>query len=179
MPDLRNAVGYRYDEEGVTLRSQLDDHYDDGTVTENQGWTTVETLLVRFNKNSATSGRFPVEFNLTWPGKYGLTTRMGYDAVVCVQKYEPWIVEAYNTSTSSPSALRIVGAGNGSISLSPDGKIRRAPITDTTRYLNATGKYPAFAVAHLISMNQLEKLFTGQLGPHYPSPTVGPVMPRV
>jgi len=174
--DLRTAVGSPYNNDGVTLRSELDD---DGAVTGSQGWTSVETVLVRFDTSFTPSGRFPVHFNWTWPGESGLVTRMGYDAAVCVQKYEPWVMETYNTSTRSASALGIVGEGNGSTSLSPDGKIRGAPITDTTRNLNATGKDLAFAVARKISINQLIKLTTGQGAPYVPSPTVGPVMPRV
>ena len=165
-----------YNNEGVSLRSELDD---DGAVTGNQGWTTVETVLVRFDTSFTPSGRFPVYFNWSWPGESGQISRMGYDAVVCVQKYEPWVMETYNTSIGSASALRIVGGGSGGTSLSPNGTIRGAPIADTTRYLNTTGKDLALAVARKISISQLTKLTTGRGEPYIPSPTVGPVAPCV
>ena len=73
--------------------------------------------------------------------------RLGFDAVVCVQKYDPWITEAYNTSTRSSFALRIVQEQNGSTSLSPSGSIQGAQIAGT-RYLNATGKDFVFSMVH-------------------------------
>jgi len=180
--DLRTTVESPYNDEGITLLSELDD---DGAVTGNQGWTSVETVLVRFDTRYTPSGRFPVYFNYTWHGESdypsvgesNYTSRMGYDAVVCVQKYEPWVVETYNTSIGSVSALRIVGGGNDSTS-SPNGAIRGSPIADTTRYLNTTRKELAFSVARKISINQLTKLTTGRGEPYVPSPTVGPVVPR-
>ena len=172
--DLHTAVRSPYNNEGVILRSELDD---DGAVTGNKGWTSVETVLVRLDTLLTPHGRFPVYFNWTWPGESGLISRMGYDAVVCVQKYEPWVVETYNTSTRSTSALGIVGAG--STSLSPNGTIRGAPIVNTTRYLNATGKDIAFSLARQISFSQWTKLTTGRGEPYVPSPTVSPVVPRL
>jgi len=144
-------------------------------MTCTQGWTTVETVLVRFDTSFTPSGRFPVHLNRT--SSSGWLTRMGYDAAVCVQRYEPWIIESHNASTGSASALRIVGGGNNSTSLLPDGKIKGPPIANT-RYLNTTGKDLAFAVAREISMKQLVKLTTGQGDPYVPSPTVGPVVPH-
>ena len=174
--DLYTAVGSPYNNQGVNFRSELDD---DGAVTGTQGWTSVETVLVRFDTSFTPSGRFPVHFNWSWPGESGLISRMGYDAAVCVQKYEPWVTETYNTSTRSTSTLEIIGTGNGSTPPSPDGKILGAPITDITRNLNTTGKDLAFAVARKISINQLIKLTTGQGAPYVPSPTVGTVIPRI
>jgi len=169
-------VGSPYNDEGIVFRSELDD---DGAVTGTQGWTSVETVLVRFDTRFTPRGRFPVYFNWTWPGESNYTSRMGYDAVVCVQKYEPWVMQTYNTSIGSASALRIVGGGNGSTPLSPDGTIRGAPIADVTRNLNTTGKDLAFSVARKISLSQWTKLTTGRGEPYIPSPTVGSVVPRV
>ena len=101
--------------------------------------------------------------------------RVGYDAAVCVQKYEPWTVETYNTSTVSPSTFQIVEKGTGSNSSSPDGNIQGVPIA-TTRYLNTAGKGPAFAVAHGNGINQMVKDSSGDI-PYVPSLTVGSVVP--
>jgi len=101
--------------------------------------------------------------------------QMGHDAVVCVQMYEPWIVEAYNTSTGS-TTLGIVGKGDGS---TPSGKIRGTQMANT-RYLNATGKDIAFYRAHNKSVTRMEEAnddLTNALDFSAPSPIVSPVLP--
>lgn len=140
-----------------------------------QGWTTVETVLIRLNTSFTPSGRFPVYSNQSVPDANGVESRIGYDAAVCVQKYEPWIVEAYNTSIGSPTTLRIIEKGDGSASLLPSGDIQGSPIAGT-RNLNVTGKNPAFYVAHDNSINQMVK-DNGRDRSYVPSPTVGPVIP--
>ena len=168
--DPHTIVGAPDNDEGVSLDSTLLEDY---ILTDaNRGWTSVETVLIRFDTSFTPSGRFPVHF--TKPVRdLNYTVKMGYDAAVCVQKYESWIIEAYNTSTGSASALRIIGGGGNSTSLSPSGNIQGAPIANT-RYLNTTGKWPAFGVAREISIKQMEKLTTGQGTPYVPSPAVGP-----
>ncbi|KAF9778318.1 hypothetical protein BJ322DRAFT_492827 [Thelephora terrestris] len=138
------------------------------TVNAGQGWTTVETVLIRLNTSYTPSGRFPVYSNESVPDAHGMGTRIGYDAAVCVERYDPWIVEAYNTSVGFPATLRIVENGYGNTSL-PSGKIRGYPIQNT-RYLNTTNKNPAFYVAHDNSINQMVK-DNGRDFPYVPSPT--------
>ena len=140
-----------------------------------QGWTTVETVLIRLNTSYTPSGRFPVYSKESLPDANGVETRIGYDAAVCVQRYEPWIIEAYNAPVGPPSALRIVEKGYGSSLPLPSGSIRGTPIMGT-RNLNTTGKNPAFYVAHDNSINQMVK-DNGRDFFYVPSPTVGPVMP--
>ena len=166
-------MGAPDDNVAVTLLSERDD---DGTTTGNQGWTSVETVLIRIDTRFTPAGRFPVHFDKIEPG---LTTRIGYDAAVCVQKYEPWITETYNTSTGSAFALQIIGGGNNSTLQSPDGRIRGDRISDVTRDLNTTGKDLAFEIARRISYDQLMKLTASRDGFYVPSPTVCPVVPRV
>ena len=132
---------------------------------------TVDTVLLRFDTNYTPSGRFPISTDVDVDPS---ARALGYDAAVCVQKYEPWIVETYNTSVVSPSTFRIVEKGNGSNS-SSSGDIRGAPITNTG-YLNTTGKEPAFAVAHSNGINQMVKDSGGDVI-YIPSLTVGPVVP--
>ena len=137
-----------------------------------QGWMTVETVLIRLNTSYTPSGRFPVYSNESVSDANGVETRIGYDAAVCVQRYEPWILEAYNASVGSPSALRIVEKGYGGTSPLPSGNIRGVPIVGT-RNLNTTGKNPAFYVAHDNSINQMVK-DNGRDQLYVPSPTVSP-----
>jgi len=151
----------------------------------NQGWMTVETLFIHINTSFAPSGHFPV-YSDEWllVGENGTEVmssfQIGHDAAVCVQIYEPWIVEAYNTSTGSSFALGIVEKGNGSTSLSSSGSIRGAQITDT-RYLNTTGKDVAFSKAHSKSVRRMAEANydqgAGRFGFGVPSPIVGPVLP--
>jgi len=146
--------------------------------TGNQGWTTVETVLIKLNTSYTPSGRFPVysedPHNLT---QY----RLGYDAAICVQRYEPWIIEAYNTSTGSSSALRVVGKGNSSASLLPGGNLQGDPIANTW-YLNTTGKDAVFSSVHQNSMDQmLNSIGCNWSQPVYefaPFPMVGPISPQ-
>jgi len=142
--------------------------------TDHPGYTAVEMVLIRLNTSFTPSGRFPVYSEKSLPDVNGTETRIGYDAAVCLQKYEPWIVETYNTSIVSPSTLRIIEkASNSSL---PSGKIQGDPITNGTRYLNTTNKDVAFWVAHSNGINQIWK--DNDRGSSYvPSPTVGPAVP--
>jgi len=146
---------------------------------------TVETLFIHLNTSLTPSGRFPVYSNVWLPaGDNGTSVlssfQFGHDAAVCVQKYEPWIIKAYNTSTGSSFALGPVGKGNGSTPLLPSGKIQGARITNT-RYLNTTGKDIAFSQAHQKSVTRMGEANYDQgrriLGPGVPSQIVGPVVP--
>jgi len=146
---------------------------DTGSISD-QGWTTVETVLVRLNTSFTPSGRFPI-YGEPVADLNGVETRIGYDAVVCVQRYDPWIVEAYNTSVGSPTVLRIVEEGYGSTLMLPNGGIRGPPLANT-RNLNTTGKNRAFYVAHDNSVNQMVK-DNGRDRFYVPSPTVSPAVP--
>jgi len=141
----------------------------------NQGWMTAETVLIRLNTSFIPSGRFPVYSNESLPDANRVKTRIGYDAAVCLQRYEPWIIEVHNASIGSPSALRIVGRGYDGTSQLPSGNIRGTPIVNT-RNLNTTGKYTAFFLAHNGVVNQMVK-DNGRDYPYVPSPTVGFVVP--
>ena len=69
------------------------------------GRAGVETVLVCLDNMFAPNANFPV-----WgvdPERS--TSRIGYDAVVCVQMCEPWIVQIYNSSLGVPMTMAIVG----------------------------------------------------------------------
>lgn len=122
-----------------------------------QGWTTIETTLVRLNSSYTPSGTFPV-YGPPVPDVNGLETRVGYDIAVCLERYEPWIMETYNSSIGSPTALEIVARG-GDIAQAVDEsqKLRGEPVKDA-RILNSADKNPAFFVAHDNSINQMVKV---------------------
>ena len=132
-------------------------------------WTTVETVLIRYRADFVTNGTFPVHSINTWGWE------IGYDAAVCVQKYEPWIIEAYNASFASPSILRIVEKENSGTS-SPSGKIQGIPIA-STRHLNTSIKHRAFDIAHGNGIHQMMKVNYRDTQYYLPSPTVSPAVP--
>ena len=158
------------DGQGVSLGITLED-------IDTAGLTIVEIAIVRFDSGFTPSGRFPVYFrrNLTSDPEIG-PSRLGYDAAVCVQKYEPWIIETYNTSITSPSALQIVGKGSGSTLVSPSGNIRGAP-TAGTRYLNTTNKSSTFLEALSNGKSRMSDINSDRRYPYKPSANVGPVVP--
>ena len=172
MSNLRTTVKWPNSGESISSNALM---YAQLEPAENPGYVAVETVLIRLNTSFTPSGRFPVYSNTSLPDVNGTETRIGYDAAVCVQKYEPWIIETYNTSIVSPSALRIVGKGYSNTSLPPSGNIRGAPITNT-RYLNTTDKDVAFWVAHSNGVHQMWK--DNDRGSYYvPCPTVGLFVP--
>jgi len=144
----------------------------------NQGWVTIETAVIRLDTSLTPSGRFPAYQNVSGFGEWGIM--LGFDAAVCVQKYEPWIIEAYNTSAGSSFALWIAGGQNDSTSLSPSGIIQ-GPRIAGTRNVNATGKDYAFSRVHNASVDRFGESGLFQYGypegGFAPTPTVGSTVP--
>jgi hypothetical protein len=52
---------------------------------------TVENILVRLNTTYAPNGTFSTTGS-SIPDQNGTTTFIGYDAAVCLELYEPWIL---------------------------------------------------------------------------------------
>jgi len=170
----RTAASAQDNGQGVTLYSVTTND----PKSEYQSWWAVDTVLIRFDTGVLPSGRFPAHLGRLNP--YGVGATIGYDAAVCVQKYEPWIVETYNTSIVSPSTLQVIGKADGGTPLPPSGRIQGAPIANT-RYINTTGKNQTFVAAHDDNVDQMWKVnvLGTSLGYHTPSATVGPAMPPV
>lgn len=135
----------------------------DGGSNGDKGWTVIEVALVRLNKYYASMGGFPVYANDSLPDETGKIPVIGYDTVICVQKYDPWVVEAYNASIGPPSILRIVG------------KVYNESYSGETPNLNTTDKEDAFFLAHENSINQLLKE-NARIRRYMPSPAVGPAV---
>lgn len=85
--------------------------------------------------------------------------RIGYDAAVCVEAIEPWLVDTYNATTGHATSLKIVGPGGISSSPLEQGQRKGGEhpvrLNDT---LSSVGKFPAFALAHFNSRNQILKV---------------------
>jgi len=166
MSDPHATVGFPDSGIAVSLQTLQD------WCPSDQVWLAVDAVLIRVDTYHADRGRFPVYSNRSDPF---LPVVTGYDAAVCVQRYEPWIVETYNTSIASPSISRIVGKGNAGTPLSPSGSIQGAPIANT-RYLNTTRKEVMIHLIHSATINQMQKDI-GKGNDYEPFPTVGPVVP--
>ena len=154
---------------GDTGKAVTLNYYGIDSLADDRGWVTLTTVLIRLDTHYTPSGHFPVYSNTS-----RTDSPVGYDAVVCVQRYESWIVETYNTSIASPSILRIVGKGNGSTPLLPSGDIRGAPISNT-RYLTTTEKFLAFSDTDVEALWRLDRDLN--LGDFYDFPeAVGPAV---
>jgi len=79
---------------------------------EGTGWITIEHVLVRLNTSYTPNGKFQLYSDLSVPDEDGNPTRIGYDAAVCLQLIEPWILETYNNTVGLPNSIRLVEPGN-------------------------------------------------------------------
>ena len=123
------------------------------------GWATVEIISVRLNDTFAPNASFPL-FGQVGLNASGVETHIGYDAAVCVEVFEPWIVESYNSSGLRPVSTRIVSKGNTIIDVDnplATGK-RGTKLESVERTLNSSEKFNAFQVAHDNSVNQMLKV---------------------
>ena len=112
------------------------------------GWLGVETVLIRLNNSYTPNMTFPIWSADPIEDASGFSSRIGYDAAVCVELYEPWIVQTYNSSLGVPTTMTIVGKSASTDFETDDGN--RGPHLDSyTRALNSTGKESAFFVRYV------------------------------
>lgn len=101
-------------------------------------------------------------------------SRIGYDAAVCLELFEPYVVEVYNTTGSLPSSNRIVTKGNKVMSVNDGEQFQRRLFgdrKDVKTELNSTGCADAYEALHGNSVNQVLK-DNGRDSFYVPSPTV-------
>lgn len=117
-------------------------------------------MLIRMNNTFTPNGSFPL-FGDVDPVT---GSRIGFDSAVCVESYEPYIVESFNSTGVSPSTTRIVSKGGviEDSDLSPVGAKRRNRLSGelvntVQRQINSTGKLTAFSIAHENSVDQMVK----------------------
>ncbi|KAG6915381.1 hypothetical protein DXG01_011753 [Tephrocybe rancida] len=145
---------------------------------DGKGWISIEEVLVRLNTSYTPNGSYARKSDQTVPDAQGNPTWIGYDAAICVELFEPWIVEVYNSTTGQPSTMRIVGPGNEVHSTdSPEleEKIIGLPVSvtdpDTNRQLNSSRLADIYISTHGNSVNQILK-DNGRDAYYVPSPTV-------
>ena len=106
------------------------------------GWIGIETALIRLGSSYTPNASFPVWADpIADPQEY--STKIGYDAVVCVEMCEPWIVQIYNSSLGVPKTMASVGKST-TTDFEPDDRNTGPHLGSYTRVLNSTGKGSAF-----------------------------------
>ena len=111
----------------------------DCTGADGKGWVSLEHVLIRLNTTYTPNGTFPVLSAQSIPDIAGKPTYIGYDAAVCLQLFEPWVVEVYN-STTGPSTVRITGNGAGDDTVK-GGRLIGERISGVNRELNSTPQW--------------------------------------
>ncbi|GLB33273.1 hypothetical protein LshimejAT787_0101570 [Lyophyllum shimeji] len=146
------------------------------TGEDGNGWVSIEEVLVRLNTTYTPKGKFPRKSDVSVPDKNGGPTWIGYDAAVCVQLFEPWVLEVFNSTTGLPSSMKIVEKGNEIRSMDTaqtQEKLAGWPVTDpdVNRQLNSSRLADVYACGHTNSVNQMLK-DNGRDAFYVPSPTV-------
>lgn len=103
----------------------------------------MEQSLIRLNTSLTPHGQFGVHAMASAPNVDGSFASIGYDAVVCLEIYEPWIVEVFNSSAGLPSSMTIIDHAAFISDASDSDKkevLKGSKITDTwvSRALNST-----------------------------------------
>lgn len=112
------------------------------------GWVGTETVLVRLNNSYTHTANFPVWGADAIVDASGFSSRIGYDAVVCVEVYEPWILDIYNSSLGVPTTMAIVDKSASTDFETDYGK--KGPRLDSyVRALNSTGKDSAYYIRYV------------------------------
>ena len=100
---------------------------------EGAGFTTIETVLIRLNTTYAPEGNFPVR------SRAAVGPPVGYDSLVCLEVFEPWVMDVYNCTSSGPVTLRVVGKGAAIQDFLEEQKQREVTDSNVQRVLNSTG----------------------------------------
>ena len=111
------------------------------------GWISAEVVLVRLNSSFVPSGQFPISSEVSQTDATGKETRIGYDAAICVELYEPWIIEAfYNSNLGLVATVRIVEQANTIHDALGEQNAGVHSGGDVPRVLSSTGKIDPFIV---------------------------------
>ncbi|XP_006459732.1 hypothetical protein AGABI2DRAFT_202095 [Agaricus bisporus var. bisporus H97] len=142
---------------GVTLSYFSFPLYDIGS--NGTGFVSLELALIRLNTSFAAQGQFSI-LGEAVPDANGLATHIGYDAVACIEIFEPWIVDVYNSSVGNPTSQKIVEKGNIVRDLETKKEsLIGEPIRDPNVRKNLTSErmQAVYMAAHQNSVNQLVK----------------------
>jgi len=130
------------------------------TGQDGNGWVSIETVLVRLNNSYAPRATFPV-----WGDSLvinGTESKIGYDAAVCVEVFEPYVLETFNSS-ALPYSTRIVGKtstihANFGDAESQGRKVGNFQDDSVHTRLNSSGLFDVFRTLHGNSVNIMLKV---------------------
>lgn len=122
-------------------------------------------MLVRLNETYTPEGKFPmygdpVQIDAATGQSFRDSTRVGYDAAVCLEVYESWVVDTAWTDAAGPTSLGIKAKGSAARDAPAQLAVRKGGALgpDVAQALNSTDKFSAFLVAHDNSVNQIIKV---------------------
>ncbi|KAK0231351.1 hypothetical protein IW262DRAFT_1262876 [Armillaria fumosa] len=144
---------------------------------EGFGWISIEWVLVRLNTTYSPNGTFAAYSTESVLDANGTETRIGYDAAVCLELYEPYIVETYNSTTGLPSSTDVISQNkeitDSSAQGAPEEKRTGKAVTgpNVKRQLNSTRLQDVYDILHGNSVNQMVK-DNGRDAFYVPSPTL-------
>lgn len=94
-------------------------------------------------------------------------SRIGYDAAVCLELFEPYVVEVYNSSVGVPSSTRIISKSNTLVDAEDDhGQLDQLigeRLTEgVKRELNSTGfVFPFILLFPIPTINVITQVLIG------------------
>ncbi|CAG7848432.1 SubName: Full=Uncharacterized protein {ECO:0000313/EMBL:CCA71241.1} [Serendipita indica DSM 11827] len=112
------------------------------------GWLELEVIMIRLNTTYTPGGSF---------GTYSTDKSIGYDAAVCVEAIEPYVVDAYNSTSGRAGSIRIVGKGDVLRGGLNNGERSGHTLDGFDAVLNSTKKFEPFAAGHENSRGQIIK----------------------
>ncbi|KDQ11373.1 hypothetical protein BOTBODRAFT_459391 [Botryobasidium botryosum FD-172 SS1] len=120
-----------------------------------RGWKILDVHLVRIQKTHTPNGRFPVTASIKGD-------QIGFDAAVCLEVVEPWIVDTYNITGRQPYTTQVLRPGD---SLSTVNEPLYPGVASALNSSNISDAYTtAFFAARREMMKELSEF------PFYPSP---------
>ncbi|KAL9938947.1 hypothetical protein V8E36_001760 [Tilletia maclaganii] len=132
------------------------------------GWISLEVVLVRLKPDLAgPAAQFGMTANVT--DSQGSFNNVGMDVGICVQRFDPYIVEVYQGRSIQSTTIL-----NQSATLQPSEEAHITSVSlapGTASSLSSLGKFSAYIVAHENARNALIK-DNGRDYPWVPNPTV-------
>ncbi|CAD6976165.1 unnamed protein product, partial [Tilletia controversa] len=154
-------------EDEIQPDGSVPDAYKNTPGSAGRGWVSLEVVLIRLNPELAGPGaKFGMVANVTDNnGNFG---NVGYDVGVCVERFDPYIVEVYQgRSVQSISIL-----SQAADSSSETGLLRSSLVSPgSSTNLSSLGKNAAYTVAHENARNALLK-DNGRDSSWVPNPTL-------
>lgn len=132
---------------------------DDGK--KGKGWVVFDMVMMRLNMTLTPSGSF---------GVHSADQTIGYDSAFCVEVIEPYVVDAYNSTTGHAQTFNVVGRGDLSTLNYDYGKRVGGKLEGLNNTLSSIGRFGPYAVGHDSSRNQIIK-DNGRDFQWVPSPT--------